>query len=49
LDALQTQGRLRMTDWRYAALSGRRLQAEFNATQLPAAPQATLQVHLVGV
>jgi hypothetical protein len=49
LDALQTQGRLQITDWRYAALHGRRLRAEFAAAQLPAAPQASLQAHLVGV
>ncbi|HXH14273.1 MAG TPA: translocation/assembly module TamB domain-containing protein [Alphaproteobacteria bacterium] len=49
LHALQTYGRLRITDWRYAALRGQLLRAEFAAARLSSAPQASLEARLVGV
>jgi autotransporter translocation and assembly factor TamB len=49
LEALQTRGTLQLEAWRVAELYGQRLQATFSATQMPAAPQATLRVQLVEV
>jgi autotransporter translocation and assembly factor TamB len=49
LDALQARGALQLDKWRYAALHGQRLQADFSAAQLPAAPRATIKMQLAGV
>jgi autotransporter translocation and assembly factor TamB len=49
LEAMQTRGTLQLEAWRVAELYGQRLQATFSATQIPAAPQATLKAQLVEV
>jgi autotransporter translocation and assembly factor TamB len=49
LNALRTRGALQLGTWRVADLSGQRLQATFTATQIPAAPQATLRAQLMKV
>jgi hypothetical protein len=38
---------LRLEDWRYDTFAGKRVQADFSATQLPTAPQATLKAQVV--
>jgi autotransporter translocation and assembly factor TamB len=47
LEALQTRAVLQIEAWRLADLQGQRLQANFAASQLPAAPEATLTAQLV--
>jgi autotransporter translocation and assembly factor TamB len=49
LNALRARGTLQLGTWRVADFSGQRLQATFTATQLPAAPQATLRAQVVKV
>jgi autotransporter translocation and assembly factor TamB len=49
LNALRTRGTLQLGTWRVADFSGQRLQATFTATQIPAAPQATLRAQVVKV
>jgi translocation and assembly module TamB len=49
LNALRARGTLQLGVWRVADFSGQRLQATFTATQIPAAPQATLRAQAVKV
>ena len=49
LNALRARGTLQLGAWRVADFSGQRLQATFTATQIPAAPQATLRAQLVKI
>ncbi len=49
VDALQARGALRLDKWRYAQFQGQRLQIDFSAAQLPAAPQATVRGQILGV
>jgi autotransporter translocation and assembly factor TamB len=49
LNALRARGTLQLGTWRVADFSGQRLQATFTATQIPAAPQATLRAQVVKV
>jgi autotransporter translocation and assembly factor TamB len=49
LNALRTRGTLQLGTWHVADWSGQRLRATFTATQIPAAPQATLRAQLVKV
>jgi autotransporter translocation and assembly factor TamB len=47
LNALETTGNLRVKSWRYAELSGQAVEADFSASQLPAAPQGSVNVQIV--
>jgi autotransporter translocation and assembly factor TamB len=49
LNALQTTGALRLKNWRYAALSGGTVDADFSAAQLPAAPQGSVKLQVADV
>jgi autotransporter translocation and assembly factor TamB len=49
LDALQTQGTLRLTSWRYAEASGAAIEGDFSASQLPHAPQGQLKLDIADV
>src|SRR5207249_6080879 len=49
LTALRARGTLQLDAWQVADLSGQHLQATFTATQIPAAPQATLWAQVVKV
>jgi autotransporter translocation and assembly factor TamB len=49
LNALQTTGNLRLKTWRYAELSGGGIEADFSASQLPAAPQGSVKLQILDV
>jgi len=49
LNALRARSTLQLGAWRVADFNGQRLQATFTATQIPAAPQATLRAQVVKV
>ncbi len=49
LQALRTQGALRIKPWRYATLQGQALNADFTATNLPAAPQGSITAQVSGL
>jgi autotransporter translocation and assembly factor TamB len=49
LNALQTTGNLRLKTWRYAELGGGGIEADFAASQLPAAPQGSVKLQILDV
>ena len=49
LNAMQTTGALRIKTWSFAELSGRAVEADFSASQLPSAPQGSLKVQVTDV
>jgi autotransporter translocation and assembly factor TamB len=49
LNALQTQGNLRLKSWRYADASGGAIDSDFAASHLPAAPQGQVKIQLSDV
>ncbi len=47
--ALQARSRLQLREWTYGGLQGQRVQADLAVAQFPTAPQATINVQVVGV
>jgi autotransporter translocation and assembly factor TamB len=47
--ALQAQSRLQLREWTYGGVQGQRVQADLTVSQIPRAPQATINVQVVDV